>query len=444
MNMKHRLIPLLAAIILVVLGLSFSVGVSVGLSSRPEVHQVADLFSKEEYKPANVDFAPFWKAWNIINEKYVSTDGLSDQKKVWGAIEGLAASLNDPYTVFFPPEELELFESGIEGNFQGVGMEVDIRDDILTVVAPLKDTPAERAGIRAGDKILQIDGIITADMNVEQAVRRIRGEKGTAVKLLIAREHEDEPLDITIVRDVITVPTIKTEFTTVANEDDTQKSPAPADGAFIIRLYNFSASSPDQFRDSLRSFVESDSDKLIIDLRGNPGGYLDAAVDMASWFLPAGKVVVKEELSKGKEGRVYRSKGYNIFNKNLNMVILMDKGSASASEILAGALHEHGIATLVGEQSFGKGSVQELVPVTENASLKITIARWLTPNGISISKAGLTPDVEIKLTKEDVKAKRDTQLLKAKEVVRNLSLKKRGLASDGGETAGTSTKTEQP
>jgi len=182
-------------------------------------------------------------------------------------------------------------------------------------------------------------------------------------------------------------------------------------------LYSFSAISPNLFRQALREFVESGKYKLVIDLRGNPGGYLEAATDMASWFLPLGKIIVKEDFKKESDTQIFRSKGYNIFNENLKMVILIDGGSASASEILAGALREHGVATLVGAQSFGKGSVQELVDITSDTSLKITIAQWLTPNSISISNGGLTPDVIVKLDEEEFKKGNDTQLLKALEIL---------------------------
>jgi carboxyl-terminal processing protease len=187
---------------------------------------------------------------------------------------------------------------------------------------------------------------------------------------------------------------------------------------FIIRLYSFSAISPDLFRNALREFMMSGTNKLILDLRGNPGGYLEAAQDMASWFLPTGKVIVSEDFKDKSKNQVFRSKGYNIFNDKLKFVILIDGGSASASEILAGALHEHGVAKLVGAKSFGKGSVQELVDITSDTSLKVTIARWLTPNGNSISHMGIMPDVEVKLDEEAYKKDRtDTQLNKALEIL---------------------------
>ena len=227
---------------------------------------------------------------------------LKIKRKSGGAIQGLVSSLGDPYSVFLPPAETEMFESDISGNFEGVGMEIGIRDKILTVIAPLKGTPAEKAGVLPGDKIIKIDETGTVDLSVDKAVKLIRGKKGTTVKLSIIRGPKDEALEISVTRDTINIPTIDTE---IKND------------VFIIRLYNFSANSPGLFRESLREFAVSGKDKLILDLRGNPGGYLEAAVDMASWFLPAGKVIVREDFGKKAEPVVYRSKGYDVFNENL-------------------------------------------------------------------------------------------------------------------------------
>lgn len=411
----HR--SIFTAIAIAAIGGSFVAGAIFGYSNAPAADKITSIFHKEPAVNTTADFAPFWETWNVLNEKFVSANGTTtDQEKVYGAIQGLVASFGDPYTVFFPPEEAKLFESDISGQFQGVGMEIGIRDGILTVVAPLKGTPAERAGIRSGDKIVQIDGTPSADMPVDKAVKLIRGEKGTTVKFMVVREGEKEPLTIAIMRDVIEIPTINTEISESVPGENAGGGIGTGD-VFIIHLYNFSANSANLFRNSLREFVLSGKHKLILDLRGNPGGYLEAAVDMASWFLPVGKVVVREDFANGEEENAYRSRGYDIFNENLRMVILVDGGSASASEILAGALSEHKIATLVGAKTFGKGSVQELVQITEDTSLKVTIARWLTPNGISISKAGITPDVVVEISKKDIEGKRDPQMIKALEIL---------------------------
>ena len=380
----------------------FISGAYFGYSQRPAVEKVKILFNKEVQKPAEVDFSPFWRAWNLLEEKYVDKKELNSQEMVWGAISGLAGSLQDPYTVFFPPEEKKLFESEVKGNFEGVGMEIGIKNNILTVVAPLKDTPAYRAGLKPGDKLLKINGTLSSGLALDEAIRLIRGPKGTEVKLLISREGEKEPREIAVVRDIINIPTLETEIKT--------------GNIFVIKLYNFSENSPLVFRNALREMIESKSDKLVIDLRNNPGGYLEASVDIASWFLPMGKVVAREKFGTGEE-ELYRSRGYDVFGDNFRMAILINQGSASASEILAGALKEHGKAVLVGEKTFGKGSVQELAPVTESTSLKITIASWLTPNGRSISKEGLEPDFEVKLSKEDSEAGRDPQMEKALQLL---------------------------
>ena len=396
-----------ALFLVMLVGGSFAAGKASGRDQALEPVSV-NIPQAELGKPESIDFSPFWKAWSVLNEKYVpatTTGQVDNEDKVWGAIEGLANSLGDPYTVFLPPVENEIFEGDVRGNFEGVGMEVGVRDGVLTVVAPLKGTPAYNAGVKSGDKIVEINSVSTYNMSTEEAVMLIRGKAGTPVTFKVVREGATEPIDITVVREVINIPTIDTELR--------------SDGVFVIELYNFSAASPDLFRKALREFIESGSDKLILDLRGNPGGYLDAAIDMASWFLSPGKIIVREDFGEKKPEEAHRSRGYDIFNKNLKMVVLVDGGSASASEILAGALSEHGVAKLVGDKTYGKGSVQELVKITSDTSLKVTIARWLTPEGISISASGIEPDITIKNTLEDLENGRDVQREKAVETLLN-------------------------
>ncbi len=367
--------------------------------------------------PEGVNLAPVWKAWRIIDEKFVpaavgtstpiatTTEAIND-KRVWGLIQGLAGSLDDPYTYFLPPVENKQFSDDISGSFEGVGMEIAVRDQVLTVVSPLRGTPSETAGIKSGDKILKIDGLDTKGMDITTAVNRIRGPRGSAVTLSIFREGWAAPGEIKVTRDVIDIPTVDTE--------------ARENGIFVIQLMSFSSQSPGLFRNALREFISSGDTKLILDLRGNPGGYLEAAVDMASWFLPSGKVIVTEDYAGHSQNIVHRSRGYDIFNDNLRMVILVDQGSASASEILADALRYHKNIRLVGATTFGKGSVQELVEITPETALKITVARWKGPNGEQIPNTGIVPDIEIKMTEEDVKAGKDPQLDKAIETVNSL------------------------
>jgi carboxyl-terminal processing protease len=384
----------------------FFSGFYFGERNIPEYEKITTLINKKDTNNP-VDFAIFWQAWNIINEKYIptastSTERVSDQVRVYGAVKGMVDSLGDPYTTFFPPVESKAFNDEISGTIGGVGMEVGVSDGQVVVIAPLKDTPAYKAGIKAGDKILTINGTSTFGLKTEEAVSMIRGEKGTTVKLTLGRTGTKEPITVSIVRDIINIPTIDTE-----TKGD----------VFIIHMYNFSAISANLFRNALREFILSGKTKLIVDLRGNPGGYLEAAVDMASWFLPVGKTVVKEDFRDDGKDEAFRSKGYNIFSDQLKLVVMIDEGSASASEILAGALHDHGIATLVGAKSFGKGSVQELVNLTPDTSLKVTIARWLTPNGNSISHQGIIPDVVVKLDQEKYVKGTDTQIEKALEIL---------------------------
>lgn len=396
---KITIILLVAVIVL----LAFVLGITLGYENRPAT------------APIQVDLSTFWKTWQLIDEKFIDTNATTTatttvanqtQERVWGAISGLVDSLGDPYTTFFPPLENKMFEEEISGNFGGVGMEVGSRDGVLTVIAPLKGTPADLAGIKAGDKIIEIDGKAVAKMSVNEAISLIRGEIGTRVAIKVFRGEKNEPHEFVLTRAQIKVPTIETKL--LPNQ------------IFLIKYYNFGATSPELFRGALREFVDAKTDKLIIDLRGNPGGYLEAAVDTASWFLPLGKVVAIEERGAGKDREFYRSRGYDIFTDKLKMVILVDGGSASASEILAGALHEYSKATLVGEKTFGKGSVQELISVTPDTSLKVTVARWLTPNGISISHNGLEPDVVVKEAEENSNASEDKQLAKAILVIQSM------------------------
>lgn len=354
----------------------------------------------------DVDLTEFWRVWEIIGKKYVSqSDPITDEVLVQGAIKGLVDSLDDPYSVYFDKEENEVFREAIDGNFEGVGMEVGIADGYLTVVAPLKNTPAEKSGLLTGDIIVKIDGVDSAGMTVDEAVSKIRGPVGTEVVLSIYRPETEEEMDISVKRDVIKVPVLNTKY--LADED-----------VFVIELYNFTGSIDDDFKVAINEFKNSGSNKLVLDLRGNPGGFLDAAIGVSSYFLPKGTVVVREDFGNDKN-RALRSTGYGYLNNDeLQVVILANGGSASASEIVAGALSEHGVAKIVGTKTFGKGSVQELIKTSEDTALKITVARWLTPNGISISENGLEPDFEVEAARESASKGIDLQLEKALEILK--------------------------
>lgn len=385
-----------------VLAVGFAGGVAAGAEGKSVFSNLPILGDGLDATPdSEADLTDFWKAWNALDQRFVETHATgtppSIKEKLWGAIQGLAASYGDPYTVFMPPNEAKQFKDDISGNFEGVGMEVGVKDGVLTVISPLKGTPAERAGLRSGDAILTIDGTSTDGLSTDQAVKLIRGKKGTTVVFNILREGSVS--EISVVRDTIAVPTIETS----------QES-----GVFIISFYSFTANSTQLFSKALADFRASGSKLLLIDLRGNPGGYLEAAVTISSHFLPKGAVVVTEDFKGKQENVVHRSRGIGGLPEGTKVAILIDQGSASASEIMAGALQDGDAATLIGAKSFGKGSVQELVEINGGA-LKVTIARWLTPAGQSISDGGLTPDIEVKRTREDAEAERDPQKARAIE-----------------------------
>jgi carboxyl-terminal processing protease len=368
-------------------------------------HFKADKVAAMNEDINNTDMIEFWQVWKVLDEKFAPASTTLPRKttkeRIWGATAGMTASLGDPYTVFFPPVESKIFGEQISGSFEGVGMELDTKDGILTVVTPIKGSPAERAGVKPGDKVIKVEDKVVANWAVGDVVKIIRGKRGTEVAITFAREGVNSPIVKTLIREAINIPVVNTKIL--------------ADGTFVISLYTFTATSPNAFRGALREFVESGSDKLVLDLRNNPGGYLEAALDIASWFLPTGELVTTEKFGAKQDDLLYKSKGYNIFTDKLKFAILVNRGSASASEILAGALQQHHKAVVIGENSFGKGSVQELIDLAEGTSLKVTVAHWYTPNGTNISNGGLAPDIRVELTDENTKNGNDLVVERAVE-----------------------------
>jgi carboxyl-terminal processing protease len=404
---QRRLLPLI--IIVFLIAGSFFAGFEKGRRS-PTTDAVSGPVSPQNVLISNknenqsVDFDLFWKSWNILKDKYVDKSKLDANEMMYGAIKGMLASTGDPYTTFFDPKDNKDFQEEITGSFQGIGAEIGIKDNVITVVAPLDDSPAQKAGLQAGDKILKIDGTSTADMDLIQAVSLIRGVKDTEVKLVVFRNEDDSKTqEITVKRDVITVQSVKTEF-----KDD---------GIVIIKASRFGDDTADAFKQAITEVSSKKSKGLVIDLRNNPGGYLDTAISMASLMLPAKAVVVIEENGNGDQTKMY-AKGGDILS-GLETVILINEGSASASEILSGALRDNRTnVTLVGNKSYGKGSVQELIPVTKDTSVKITVAKWLTPNGKQINHEGIAPDVDVNITASDRDQNKDPQLDKALEILK--------------------------
>ena len=357
--------------------------------------------------PQEIDFSLFWEVYHKLQEKFVDKGKFDVQKMIYGAISGMVKSLGDPYTVFFPPEETKRFEEDVKGVFEGVGMEIGIRKGQLQVIAPLEGTPAQRAGLRPGDKILKINDTPTSDLTIDEAVNLIRGPKGTEVTLTIFREEWEKTKEIKVVRDVIEVPSLKWEM----KEINGQK-------IAYIQLYQFSEKASFDFRKAAIEILESPAQKIILDLRNNPGGYLEVAQDISGWFLEKEKTVVIEDFGQGNKNE-YKSQGPGTFS-DYKVVILINQGSASGAEILAGALRDNRGILLIGEKSFGKGSVQELEKLKEGSSLKITVAKWLTPKGELITDVGLTPNIKVEMTEEDYNEGKDPQLEKAIEVIKNL------------------------
>ncbi len=373
-------------------------GSSDGVISPEEV-----MFLNKENPDKSIDFGLFWKVWGLLRDKYVDSKDLDSKKLFYGAIDGMLAATGDPYTTFFSPEENAEFKEEISGTFSGIGAEMGLKDEIITVIAPLEGTPAEKAGLLAGDKVVQIDGESTTALSLDEAVKKIRGEKGTIVKLTIFRQGEENTREVSVTRDTIVVKSVRFEM-----KDD---------GIALIRVSRFGDDTEAGFAEAVKQVKASNAKGLIIDLRNNPGGYLEAAVEMGSLMLPSQKIVVMEESGDGTRKEM-KTRGGDVLS-GLKTVVLINQGSASASEILAGALRENrDNVTLVGKKSFGKGSVQELINVTQDTAVKITVAKWLTPKGNQINKVGISPDVDVDISANDIENKRDPQLDKALELLR--------------------------
>jgi len=356
-------------------------------------------------QPGTIDFSLFWDAYGKLQQKFIDPTKIIDQNVIYGAIEGMTNSLKDPYTNFFDPEQAQRFQQDLSGTFDGIGVEIGIKKDLLTVVAPLKGTPGEMAGLKSGDIIVKINGSDSASMTADEAVNLIRGAKGTQVTLTILRDGWSNTKDFTITRDTIKVPSVEWSL---KNGD-----------VAYIQMYQFDDTLPADFEAIALKILQSPAKKIVLDLRDNPGGYLSAAQDIAGWFLQKGQVVTIEDFGKGKQQQTYKTDG-NSSLANYPIVILMNQGSASASEILSGALRDNRGVKLIGNKSFGKGSVQEVVNLPGGSFLKVTIAHWLTPKGSSISDVGLSPDIKVNITDQDIQEKKDPQLAKALEIVNNL------------------------
>ncbi len=357
-----------------------------------------------DYLSKDVDFQLFWDVWGKIQEKYVDRP-IGETQLLYGALSGLVAGLGDPFSTFMEPQTAGDFQESLAGKFEGIGAEIGIRNEVLTVISPLPESPAEKAGIMAADVILSIDGFSTENIDVNDAVDRIRGDKGTIVNLKIYRPKDQKTMDIAVTRDEIKIVSVQLQ-----KIDKSQYEILGDKRVALIKVTNFNADTMGRFDQAVLDVVKDNPDGLILDLRSNPGGYLDSAIAMANAWVEAGKAVVMEKFSDHE--KINLASAEPRLNK-FKTVVLVNGGSASGSEIVAGALQDHGLATLIGEKTFGKGSVQELEDLPDGSAVKLTIARWLTPKGRTIDKEGIAPDITIERTQDDLNAGKDPQLDRA-------------------------------
>jgi carboxyl-terminal processing protease len=338
-----------------------------------EINKVLDLYSKT--RSSEIDFEQFWDLWDMVKEKYV-VQPVDDVDLFYGAMQGLVSGLDDPYSVYFPPIEAEEFAKDLSGEFEGIGAEISLRGGQLTVVAPLKGSPAELAGLKPGDKIFGINGEETFDMGIDEAVKKIRGPKGTEVTLTVTSNGFDTLQEVVVVRDTINVPTVEWEM---------------KDGGVVyFRIAYFNQDTWSEFDKAVREFLPQSPKGIVLDLRSNPGGYLDTAIAVASEWIDNGTIV--SERFGDDEKNKYTSNGQHRLS-DIKTVVLVDGGSASASEIVAGALQDYGVAQIIGEKTFGKGSVQDFELLSDGSAIKLTVAKWFTPDGRQIDEEGIMPDV---------------------------------------------------
>ena len=353
-----------------------------------------------------VDYGLLWKVLKVVSTEYVDKP-VDQQELMYGSVRGLVEALGDPHSSFLTPEENKRFRDDLNGQFEGIGAEIGIRDGNLIVVAPLPGTPAERSGLRAQDLILKIVGEDSLDWSLEQAVTEIRGPKGTKLILTVIHKGESAPVEVPIIRDAIFVKSVELNVKTVNGQQ-----------AAVVKLTRFGPDTKQAFTDAVNQISKENITRVILDMRNNPGGLLDAAIDVTSFWLKNDKVALKE-LDAEKNESLYYAKGPGQLS-GVKTIVLINEGSASASEIVTGALQDYKLATVVGAKSFGKGSVQDLIDLDDGSAVKITIAKWLTPNGRTINKQGLEPDVKVEMKSDDYVNQRDPQMDKALEVLKTL------------------------
>lgn len=338
----------------------------------------------------NLNFGLFWETWNKVDEKFIDREKIDAETMFYGAIKGMVASLQDPYTFFLTPEENENSKDDLGGRFEGIGAQLGMDNNRIVVVAPLKNSPAEQAGVQSGDVVVEVDGESTQGWTLNEAVSKIRGEGGTTVTLGLMRDGEQ--IDIEITRNTIKVDSVELNYETTSEGE-----------VAYIKVNQFGDTTNTEWMEAVETVAQryeaGTVQGLVVDMRGNPGGYLDSAVYLASEFLEKGKLVVKQESTiEGDTEYVVRRDGQLL---TIPLVVMIDEGSASASEIFAGALRDYDRAVLVGRKSFGKGSVQEALDLSGGAGLHVTVAKWLLPEGEWINGKGIEPEINVENTLEE-------------------------------------------
>jgi len=361
----------------------------------------------------DVNFDEFWQVWQYVKSNYVKAN-IPDTQLFYGAMSGIVASLGDPYSVFFDPKINSQFTEELSGNFEGVGAEIGIRSEQLVIIAPLPGTPAAKAGLKAGDQIISIDDVSTAGLALDAAVNKIRGPQGTKVTLTIIGQGAKEPSKIDLIREKIKIDSVR-----IAAADGTPIIGEPkllsGDIAYIQLLY-FNENTLADWNKNVQAILALKPKGIILDLRNNPGGFLTTAIEVAGEWVD-GKTVVKEQLRSGE--KIGHTAQRQALFAGIPTVVLINQGSASGSEIVAGALQDYRAAKLVGQTTFGKGSVQDLKQFADGSSVKLTIAEWLTPLDRNINQQGIKPDVAVEITVEDIDKKIDPQLNKAIEILKH-------------------------
>lgn len=342
-----------------------------------------------------VDISLLWGVWRLLQKHYLQPETMTSDAMVYGAVSGLVDALDDPYTLFMTPKDTKDFDNAMSGTLEGIGAQLDSQSGIITIVSPLKGSPAERAGLLARDVIIKVDDVDITNLRLDEVVGKIRGPKGTAVSITVVRQKENEPLTVSVIRDAIHIPSVESKIV-----QNTKGSIA------VVALNQFGDDAIPEITKAIGA-LPKDIKGFVLDLRFNGGGYLEGAVDLVSIFQKTGRVVSVERRDQPSE--VHNVTGKTLL-PDLPMVVLINGGSASASEITAGALKDNDRAKIIGMQSFGKGTVQEIIDLPGGSSLRVTTAKWLTPSGHDLAKKGITPDIVIDRTPDDVRAEKDPQL----------------------------------